>query len=305
VFSFLGFYTNPNVACAYPIKYFWEKMCVDNSDSVFVIIDSDMFLCNEISFTDQITNNELACILQYRGLSKNKDHATVSYIWNGICVFDGKDKRLQNINWDCGVIKKAFIEDYAVDVGGYSHFWIKENNPQIKHISEYAIREFVISENNTVFISASLNGCYNYTFEYERTTKDYKNVTVEGLSPSEAEYVLPHFEHDFKKTLIQKTIQYFEYFILEKNPPIPTFLGLIEFETYTEQVNPFIIHMKAGSGYMGFGNHYTAIKFNFIQSLLGVDVKGGKKYYALLDILDTDVKVITRTLITIFKRIIK
>lgn len=137
-----GSYANPNVATAYPLRWAWEDMCEYNKDKILMVFDSDMFICNPISFNNQLNGYDAALMMQYRGLNNKNisDSDLVTYIWNALFIFDvNKIKNLKELNWDCGIIKKSYINGYSVDVGGYAHFWLKENKIRIKYLSEYAI----------------------------------------------------------------------------------------------------------------------------------------------------------------------
>lgn len=294
--SFLGFYKNPNVATEYPIKLFWEKMITDNADSSFVIIDSDMFISSPISFEKEVSESDLASIIHYRGLSSDKRSAAVSYIWNGICVFTPAKKNLLDFNWDCGLIKKAYVNNFPVDVGGYSHYWLNERRPKIRHMTEYTIRTFKIT-GDKVELSAVLNGCYSYSFSYDVNTKEWSDYLVENM-PIENSETLPHLPNDFKDILIKKTINYFEKFILNKpHCPDPIFLAFVEFENFKETPNDFVIHMKAGSGYVGFDSDYYNLKFNFIKDILKINLDYKHKNTYIRDFYDLDIKVIAKLIL--------
>lgn len=276
VFSMFGFYVNPNVAAAYPIKWIWEKFCSDNTDRLAVLIDSDMFLCKEVSFNEELGESDASLILQYRGL-EDIENPKVAYPWNGICIFNiEKIPNLKDLNWDCGVIKSAFLNGYSVDVGGYGHFWLQENKIKIKNISEYAIHNYKILSENKIWLEAVINGNFHYSFEYDKNTKQTFNLFYfkNGAWQKFAEQkILPNFPADFMNTLKEKTVRYFEKYVLEKKTyPDPTFLGIIEFETYDNSSEAFIIHNKAGSGYMGFDDKYGKQKLDFIEKTLGFDV---------------------------------
>src|SRR6185436_13116035 len=60
--------------------------------------------------------------------------------------------------------------------------------------------------------------------------------------------------------------------ILDKQTyPDPTFLGFLEFENFSEHIDPFAIHNKAGGGYLGFGKKYGEEKLAFIETALNLD----------------------------------
>lgn len=205
-----GGYVNPNIACAYPIKWAWEEMCRYNQNKIFVIIDSDMFLCKDTFFNKEVLNYDASYMTQYRGMKNNRMNALVTYIWNGICIFNtDKIKNIKEINWDCGVVKKSFINGYAVDVGGYAHFWLEKNKLKIKHISEYAIINFIIKEKNTIWLECTLNGGYHYSFDYNFKDKTTSNHFSYETDWNQKDEILPHFPKIFKKNIRKKIYKIF------------------------------------------------------------------------------------------------
>ena len=307
--SWLGSYNNPNLACAYPIKWAWEKMCDDNKDKIFIIIDSDMFLCRPLSFNEELYDHDAAVMLQYRGPTQNRENAAVTYVWNGICVFDtDKIENIKKMNWDCGVVKKSFINGYPVDVGGYIHFWLKENDIKIRHLSEYAIYNFKQKTDNIFWLEAVINGNFHYSFEYDIKQRETFNFLSHEEGWKTGDKVLPHLPEGFEEILKNKTIQCFEKYILDKQTyPAPTFLGLIGFETFNEEIEPFIIHNKAGSGYTGLDDSYNRSKLEFIKKTLKLEVPTNiniKNDTTDFDfIFKSDIKVIIRMILLKIKKL--
>lgn len=271
VFTIFGSYRNANVGTAYPIKWAWNMMIEENKDSLFAIIDSDMFICRDICFNQEMGNVDGSLIIQYRGLQNKRSTAQVKYIWNAFCIFNPSQiPNLKEMNWDCGIIKKYFINGHAVDVGGYIHYWLKKHNFSYKHISEFAIHSFKQINNQEFYLEGTLNGNYHYSFEYNKNTKTASSFKSYESNWNEDDFVLPHLSQNYKDILIRKTIEYFETYLLNKQSyPSPTFIGFIEFEGSAEN-RPFIIHSKAGSGYMGFGEEYGKLKLEFIRKTLNL-----------------------------------
>lgn len=260
-----GRYVNPNVACAYPINYAWGQMCEENRRTPFAIIDSDMFLCRDVSFVDLVSKHDASLILQYRGLTEGRSKASVTYLWNAFGVFDPmKIPSLEEVNWDCGV-----VHGHSLDVGGFSHFWLEGRDININHLSEYAILNYKARANDTVWLDCSLNGNYHFSFSYnlkDKGTFDYHCYEAESHAQDE---ILPHFPRQHQGELMLKFINYFERHILDKQTyPSPTFLGFVECESFSKTPDPFIIHHKAGSGYMGFPGEYEKEKLRFIKQEL-------------------------------------
>lgn len=272
VFNWFGSYRNANVGTAYPIKWAWERICDDNKNNIFVIIDSDMFLCKEVSFNNEVAGYDASFIIQYRGMELGRKAAKVTSVWNAFCIFDtDKIPNIKEMNWDCGVIEKAYINGYPVDVGGYIHYWLKENKIKYRDISEYAIHNFKTKENGLIWLEATLNGNYHYSFVYDPQSRVVTNYVCHETGWKPGDTVLPHLPTDYENILKEKTIRYFEKFIQgKKTYPDPSFLGMIEFESHLVEPDPFIIHSKAGSGYMGFGDEYGKLKLDFIRKSLNI-----------------------------------
>lgn len=264
VFTWRGAFRNANVGTAYPLKWAWETICEENKDNLVVIIDSDMFLSQDISFNRELGEKQASFMIQYRGPKNHRKDADVSYIWNGICIFNVSEiKKLKELNWDCGT-----VNGFAVDVGGFSHFWDEKKTLTVQHISEYAIHNFAIKSENLIWLEATINGNYHYSFEYDTQTREVTLFHCYETGWQKGDAILPHLQNDFENILTLKTIKYFEEYILNKQTyPSPTFLGFIEFETFNETISPFIIHHKAGSGYVGFDEEYRKKKLNFIKNI--------------------------------------
>ena len=108
---------DPNIACAYPINQILDKYIKleKESNTISVIIDSDMFFISDFSIVDFIGDNEIAALPQSRG--------DVNYIWNGI-VFINHSKVIDIESFDFGY---QFINGHGTDVGGNMYFYFKEH----------------------------------------------------------------------------------------------------------------------------------------------------------------------------------
>ncbi len=272
VFTWLGSYRNANVGTAYPIKWAWETMIEENKDGMFAIIDSDMFLARKISLIDETGENDAAFIIQYRGLElkEGRRKEKFSYIWNAFCIFrPSRISALKEMNWDCGVVKEAFIEGLSVDVGGYIHYWLKKHSIRFKHISELALHHFDEKGDSQFYLEATLNGNYHFSFDYDRNDGTTSNYRSHESGWKKGSLVLPHLPEKYEEILVKKIVSYFETYIFGKQSyPSPTFLGFIEFEDGVVKNRPFIVHSKAGSGYMRFGEEYGRLKLLFIEKIL-------------------------------------
>lgn len=302
--TLIGTYKNGSIAAGYGFNFIWRGICDYNKDNLFVIIDADMFLTREISWNEELGEKDAAFIYQYRGISEDGANAKVIYPWNTLCVFNpAKIPNLKEMNWNSGVSKKDYIENFAVDTAGYIHFWMKENKVEVRHISEYAIHDYKRSA-DSVWIDAVLNGNFHYSFSYNLETKAVSGFQVykNYWQDFEGQRILPHFPAGFEKILPIKTIKYLERFLLDKHTyPNPSFLGLLEFETFNENIDPITIHNKAGSGYMGFDMRYATDKLDFIEKTLEIDQV---KMRTFRHGLGTDV-IMPLSLIKDYKRVYK
>jgi len=175
------------------------------------------------------------------------------------------------MNWDCGIIKKAYINGYSVDVGGYIHPWLEKYKITYRSITELALYKYNTLEDGRFYLEATLNGNYHYSFEYDAKNKDTSHFKSFERGWMHGDIILPHLPSHYEGILIKKTIGYFETYIKDKQTyPAPTFLGFIEFESDTLENKPFIFHNKAGSGYMGFDKEYGKLKLDFIKKILKI-----------------------------------
>jgi hypothetical protein len=269
-FNWRGIYKNANVGTAYPIKWAWEMMCEANKGALFAIIDSDMFLCRDISFNKELGGRDASLIIQYRGLDDRRQKAAVTYIWNAFALFDPDIiPNIKEMNWDCGITPDSFIHGHPVDVGRHIHYWLSHNPISFTHVSEYSIHKASDINGDIVYLEGTLNGTFHYSFEYSvasRTISNYRSFEA-GWQPGDM--ILPHLPCDYDAVLQEKTIRYFETYIRgRQNYPPPTFLGFIEVETENAINNPFLVHYKAGSGYLRFNKEYGKLKLQFIKSML-------------------------------------
>lgn len=112
-------YHHPSVRTANVIQYSLNTFGFKH-DGIVIIIDSDLFLINDFSFTDFMQDYDLAGVPQSRG-----QH--VSYIWNGLVFLNMQTlPNKETLDFNCGM-----VEGMPVDTAGQTHYYLK-NNPQIK-----------------------------------------------------------------------------------------------------------------------------------------------------------------------------
>lgn len=267
-----GKYTDGNLACAYPIKWAWRTICQSNIERLVVFIDSDMFVARKVSFAEELGDADAAFMIQYRGLEKNRTKALISYPWNGICIFDPqKIPDLREMKWDCGWIRTSLFHSEPVDVGGFANDWLKKHPIKVRPISEYAIYNFKKLGPNKIWLESVLCGNFHFSFTYDQRDRITSNFHCYEPGWQTGDGILPNFPKEYLETLLQKTINYFERYVLDKQTyPKPPILGLIEFESFNPNPNPFIIHHKGGQGYLVFSKRYGNLKLAFIKKTLGL-----------------------------------
>jgi glycosyltransferase involved in cell wall biosynthesis len=112
-------FNHPCIRCANVVQYSLDTVGFMHDDIV-MIIDSDMFLIKELNIQELMKAYDLVGVAQYR----EKD---IVYLWNGLVFFNMKTlPNKHQINFNCGR-----VEDVAVDVGGHTYYYLK-NNPTIR-----------------------------------------------------------------------------------------------------------------------------------------------------------------------------
>lgn len=113
-------YNHACVRCANVVQYSLDILGFDFPGLV-VIIDSDMFPIQPISFSKFMQDCDLAGVSQSRT-------ADVQYIWNGLVMFNMTTlPNRQSINFNCGR-----VEGVSVDAGGYTHYYLCTYGNQIR-----------------------------------------------------------------------------------------------------------------------------------------------------------------------------
>lgn len=113
-------YNHPCIRCANVVQYSLDTLGFDFPGLV-VIIDSDMFPIQPLSFLDLMKNYDLA------GVPQSRDNG-ISYIWNGLVMLNMLSlPEKETLNFNCGV-----IDDSPVDAGGYTHYYLSKYANQIR-----------------------------------------------------------------------------------------------------------------------------------------------------------------------------
>ena len=115
---------NPAQACADTVQWTYDTLIKENhrNDIVF-FCDSDLFLIDDFDIKDYMSDAIIAGLPQKRGV--------VTYMWNGIMFFNMPKITDLNIDFSEGV-----VEGEMTDVGGYTYYYFKKNNIEMKKTDE-------------------------------------------------------------------------------------------------------------------------------------------------------------------------
>jgi hypothetical protein len=118
IFTRTGLYASPNVGCAYPFCWAWDKVVSKEKGSIFWS-HSDVFLTRPIALSELLTRHPLWFIQQGRG-----EH--IRYMWEAAVLADlSQLPEPATMNWWCGK-----VDGVPVDVGGQTHFYLRAH-PEI------------------------------------------------------------------------------------------------------------------------------------------------------------------------------
>jgi hypothetical protein len=121
-FNAENLYTNAVIACAYPLCWAWKHYLSKTEDKI-CIIDSDMFLIQDVNMEEMLDSYDLIYMEQSRGPA-----GEIQYMWNGLVfmnLMNMPDK--SSLNWWCGK-----CEGHPVDVGGRTHYYLKDHRDEVK-----------------------------------------------------------------------------------------------------------------------------------------------------------------------------
>ena len=268
VFSIFGRYRNPNLACAYPINWAWKRMIDENSQNAFVLIDSDMFFCRPISLLERTAGKQAGVIMQYRGVNETYKRVDVNYFWNALALFRPSElSDIETIKWDCGK-----INGHAVDVGGYIHYWLQGRPLHLHHFAETAIHSFSKVDVDQFLIHFTYNGNLNLEFRFDSRRNKIVDFQVKDPNRSvQSTWIFPHIPETAVIDLVETAASVFcEYHLPNATYGDPAIVGFVHSADLPFSKEPFIIHHKAGSSYLGHSDKYLHGKLEFIRSLLNI-----------------------------------
>lgn len=252
-----GKYSADPYACNYAMQWVFDKIIPQTNGKVF-LVDSDLFLINDINLEKSLDEFDAIYIPQYRGNN-------VKYIWNMCCGFNFINyPKLLDLNWTY-----TTINGHRCDVGANTHFFLKENDKMRQlPIEEHSIYEiekekdnqikmhYVINGNSNYYLKTDLNFniiefnckekyCQNKTFEYEKDHLDYQKYIQNNLKKI-SEIFLANQE-------------------IEKLPK-PIRLGFVK--RYDDD-NFFGLHYRSAANYLNYSTEdYNQNKTKLIKTII-------------------------------------
>lgn len=241
-------YSNPNIACSYPMVWTFTKYLSD--EEIVCLIDSDMFFVSDFDIIKELGNNDLIYTPQWRNPVNNE--WTIHYIATGLIVLNLKQSPvLREIDWHPGM-----VDGHNLDVGGRST-WLLKSNPQLKKktVAEFSIREIFDHERGK-----RVHLILDYSMNYEmiiggNKLLDLKRTGGHGFKEG---FVFPEnksFPHEiekenYKEYLFKKTVKILD--IIEKSKADLPFPQHIAFLGFNDEKDFIILHYKSGSNYLDF-----------------------------------------------------
>lgn len=250
-------YTNGVAACAYSLSWAWKNI-ISKDTGISVVIDSDMFLCNKISFKTMMNGYNFAHCPSYR------NNFSIMYPWNGIVIADPQNMPdVNNMTWAHGIVNGV-----PTDVGGELHHYRQKHKQDLKEL--YVDMWGVLVDTNN-FEEVCINGCAQYFVNFKE--KHIRATDPQALIPPNTK-TFPHqserpdywsyFNSNFTK--IKNISQQYNF-------PTPTYMDLIKLESENDINNSFIIHYKSASNYQpwatpDYNSQKTSALKNFLKNKL-------------------------------------
>lgn len=227
-------YTNGVAACAYSLSWAWKNI-ISKDKGISVVIDSDMFLCNKVSFKDMINGYNFAHCPSYR------NNFSIIYPWNGIVIADPQNMPdVNNMTWGPGIVNGV-----ATDVGGELHHYRQKYKNELK---ELYIDMWGYLIDTDPYVEISINGCAQYFLNFN--TKHIEIRDPRTLMNKENKKSFPHqTDRPDYWDYFFKNCEYLKQLRDQFNFPKPSYFDLIKLEKNNLLSDAFIIHYKSGSNY--------------------------------------------------------
>jgi len=115
---------NPAQACAHTVQWTYDNLIRKNhSEDIVFFLDSDMFLIDEFSIEEYMSDAIIAGLPQVRG--------HITYMWNGIMFFNMPKIEDKNIDFSDGM-----VDGEMTDVGGHTYWYFKNTGIEMKKTNE-------------------------------------------------------------------------------------------------------------------------------------------------------------------------
>ncbi len=99
-----------------------------HTDGIFVILDCDFFLTDDISFNELLEGYDMAFVPSYT--------LNVAWPWSGIMVFDMKNIKVDDIDFGT-----TLIIGMSADVGSANYHYVVKHKPKCRYIDRLPIDE--------------------------------------------------------------------------------------------------------------------------------------------------------------------
>lgn len=115
---------NPAQACAHTVQWTYDNLIRKNhSEDIVFFLDSDMFLIDEFSIEEYMSDAIIAGLPQVRG--------HITYMWNGIMFFNMSKIEDKDIDFSDGM-----VDGEMTDVGGHTYWYFKNTGIEMKKTND-------------------------------------------------------------------------------------------------------------------------------------------------------------------------
>lgn len=129
---------HPSARTSCTVQYCINHFIENYNNGYLMIIDADMFFIDTFDIISFMNNKNVAGIKQKMG-----------YLWNGICIFNSNELKLNELNFDCG-----YVLDQPVDSGGQTYYFMEKYKDIIKYqpitCSHYTFEDSFENETNNI-----------------------------------------------------------------------------------------------------------------------------------------------------------
>jgi hypothetical protein len=246
-------YVNGTTACAYSLSWAWKHI-ISKDPGISVVLDSDMFLCRDVSFIKMMEGYNFAHCPSYR------NNFSFMYPWNGIVIANTQNlPNASNMTWGNGIVNGT-----ATDVGGELYYYRERHKSELK---ELYIDMWSILEDTQKFEQVSINGSALYFVDFNN----------KELFSNEPQARLPLNKKTFPHQTERQNYSNYFYANYEKikklinsyNFPKPSYIDLIKLENADDMNESFIFHYKSASNYQQWATQdYNINKTKSLKTFL-------------------------------------